>query len=287
MIHTLKNGELTVLINTHGAELISVSDRSGHEFIWQGEEWKKHAPILFPICGQLLEGKYVYNGIEYKMRKHGFTRDSEFEVISASDNSITLELSSNDETRALYPFEFKLTARYELDGDKLDFHATIENTGMHILPYMFGWHPAFTLGGSREIGSFYVTLPEKKSLTWHKLQHECFVDPFYTSYPIKSGKYYLNEDEIYKNDTMIFSSVPHTVKLAGGAQKHSVTLSYSDNLPYLAIWKSPTANARFICLEPWSNIPADGETAENFDTRVMQRLAVGKSEKYSYSVKFE
>ncbi len=287
MIYTLKNESITAEINTAGAELISLKNTLGHEYIWQGEEWKRHAPLLFPICGQLLNGKYTYKGREYQMRSHGFTRDSEFTVIAESDTSVTLELTENDETLAVYPFSFKLTVKYEINGSRLDFSTLIENTGKHIMPYMFGWHPAFTLGGNQEIGSFYVTFPEKKALTWHPLQHTSFVNPFYTSYPIKSYKYYLNEEEIYKNDTLIFSSVPHTVKLAGGRQSRTVTLSYSDNLPYLAIWKYPSSKARYICLEPWSNIPSDGETPENFDSRVMSRLSAGACEEYKYSAVFD
>ncbi|MCT2885398.1 aldose 1-epimerase family protein, partial [Lentilactobacillus parabuchneri] len=45
---TLKNQYLTVLINELGAELTSVKDSEGIEYIWQADPtyWKRHAPIL-------------------------------------------------------------------------------------------------------------------------------------------------------------------------------------------------------------------------------------------------
>ncbi len=287
MIYTLKNENISVQIDSMGAELISVRSNSAYEYIWQGEQWKGHAPLLFPLCGKLLDDKYTYHGKEYRLQKHGFARRSEFSLVNKSDTEVTLSLSSSDETLAVYPFEFKLSASYKIDGTRLEFKLSIDNLGKHIMPYMFGWHPAFTLGGTKEINSFYVSFPEKKSLTWHTLQHGAFVNPFYSSYPLKAGKYYLNEEEIYKNDTMIFKGASNTVKLAGGSSKRTVTLSYSENIPYFCIWKYPSADARYICLEPWSNIPADGETPENFDSRQMSRLSAGESEDYTFSVIFE
>lgn len=287
MIHTLKNNKIEVKINTIGAELTSVTSSAGYEYIWQGKEWKKHAPVLFPICGALLDGKYVYRGREYSLEKHGFAKLYEFEPIAQSDTSLTLTLSSNENTLSVYPFDFTLTAKYEIKESSLIATYTVTNRGGQIMPYMFGWHPAFTLGGNRDIGSFYVTFDGKKQLSRHTLQNGPFINPFYESYPLKNERYYLNEEEIYANDTMIFKDVPSCVRLAGGYQKRSVTLSYSSNLPYLCIWKYPSSDARYICLEPWSDIPSDGTTPENFLSRTMSRLNPSESEDYVYTVTFK
>lgn len=287
MIYTLKNDKLTVEVNSFGAELSSVKSNAGYEYIWQGSEWKKHAPVLFPICGGLLDNKFSYKGREYPMEKHGFARVTEFEMAEATDTSLTFVLKNDAQTLAIYPFEFILTAKYTLDENRLTATYTVENSGMQVLPYMFGWHPAFTLGGSSEIGSFYVDFGGKKQLNRHTLQNGPFINPFYTAYPLNNSRYYLNEEEIYANDTMIFRDVPNTVKLAGGHQRHTITLSYSDNLPYLCIWKAPTSDARYICLEPWSGIPSDGETEENFLSRQMSRLSPSEKENYVYTVTFD
>lgn len=287
MIYTIKNDKIEVQINTLGAELTSAISSDGYEFIWQGKEWNKHSPVLFPICGALLDGKYTFKGRNYLLGKHGFARDKEFTVKEANDTSVTLELISDSDTMQVYPFEFKLTAYFEIRGNSLEARFTVENCGKQIMPYMFGWHPAFTLGGTRDISSFYVSFEGKKQLTRHTLQHGAFVNPFYTSYPLKAGKYYLNEEEIYSNDTMIFKDIPSVVKLAGGYQKRTVTLSYSNNLPYLCIWKAPVSEARYICIEPWSDVPSDGETAENFLSRQMSRISPSDTVDYCYTVTFD
>jgi galactose mutarotase-like enzyme len=287
MIYTLKNDKIEVKVNSLGAELTSVISHFGHEYVWQGEHWKKHAPVLFPLCGALLDGKYVFNTREYSLGKHGFAKSYEFEAVEVSETSLTLVLEENSETLAVYPFQFALTAHFAIDGNKLKVIFTVKNTGKQILPYMFGWHPAFTLPGSAPIDSFYVDFGEARELSRHTLQNGPFINPFYTTYPIKDGKYYLNEEEIYANDTMIFKDAPRTVKLAGGAQKRKITLEYSDNLPYLCIWKFPDSGARYVCLEPWSDVPSDGETPENFVSRPMSRISRDESADYEYTVTFE
>ena len=287
MIYTLKNDQLEVKVNSFGAELTSVVSSSGFEYIWQGSEWNKHSPVLFPICGALLEGKYVYKSREYRLDKHGFARNTEFELEEASDTSLTLTLTSNEETLALYPFEFVLTARFTIEENRLFVVFNVANTGKLILPYMFGWHPAFNLPGNAPIGSDYVDVGNRRELSRHSLQNGPFINPFYMSYPIKNGRYYLNEEEIYANDTMIFKDAPKTVTLAGGSQKRKIKLEYSDNLSYFCVWKYPSASARYICLEPWSDVPSDGETPENFLSRPMSRLSPSDSADYTYTVTFE
>ena len=287
MIYTLKNDKLEVKVNSLGAELISVVSSEGFEYIWQGHHWPKHSPVLFPICGALLDGKYVFNAREYEIGKHGFAKSYDFTAKEVSDTVLTLALSSNEETLAIYPFEFVLTARFAIEDNTLSVVFTVENDSKLIMPYMFGWHPAFTLGGDAPINTFYVDFGDKKELSRHTLQNGPFINPFYTSYPLNGGKYYLNEEEIYANDTMIFKDAPKKVVLAGGEQERKLTLEYSDNLSYLCIWKFPSSEARYVCLEPWSDVPSDGETPENFLSRPMSRISPKETADYEYTLIFE
>ena len=80
-MYTIENEFLRVSAEDDGAQLSSVElKESGKEFLWQGDPsvWYGRAPVLFPIIGQLLDGKYRYNGREYEMPKHGFARHSVF-----------------------------------------------------------------------------------------------------------------------------------------------------------------------------------------------------------------
>ena len=53
-METLHNELLTVEVSDLGAELQSIKDDEGKEYLWQGDDryWGRRSPILFPIvCG--------------------------------------------------------------------------------------------------------------------------------------------------------------------------------------------------------------------------------------------
>lgn len=289
-ICSIKNEHYTISVSTLGAELVSVKGADGFEYIWQNNAdfWDSHAPILFPVCGRLKEQKYTYKGEEYPMSPHGFIKDMEFAVASKEGGHIIMTYSSTAESRKIYPFDFNVIANYELRGKEIIFSFKITNTGKEAMPYMFGWHPGFTLptDSGVDINDYRLELGTKE-LTWHPLQNGPFVNPNSESYPIPDGAYHLNEDEIYKNDTMIFTGHKNELRMLADGQPYALEFAWSENLPYLCIWKSDSNAAKFICLEPWSAVPADGVAPESFDTRKMNRLAGGKSEIYTYKVKLD
>lgn len=288
MNYEIKSGSLTVTVSDRGAELRSVKGYDGHEYIWCADEryWGDSAPVLFPICGRILDNKYTAGGKEYAMKSHGFAKKCVFEVVKQGESSIRMRLTPNEVSKAEYPFDFELTADFEVKDNSLDVSFTVKNTGNVTLPYMLGWHPGFSLEGDGDIGNFVLDFDGKDSLIWHPLQNGPFVCPEGQEYALTNQRYALNEEEIYANDTMIFVGTGDKTRLSSPDAKHSLEFSWSKNLPYFCIWKDDNSEARFICLEPWSGVPADGITPENFDERVMSRLAKEEAETYCYNVKF-
>ena len=105
----LQNQFITACINEAGAELKSLV-YNGTEYIWEGrpEVWNSSCPLLFPICGGLKDDKYLYNGKEYTLQKHGFVRAAEFEVERADDTYAIFCIKSTSETKKCYPFDYEL-----------------------------------------------------------------------------------------------------------------------------------------------------------------------------------
>lgn len=111
----LENESLRASIHPMGAELHSLySNGSGLEYIWNGNAdiWPRHSPVLFPIVGGLLQDSFLYKDKKYSLAKHGFARDSEFELESSSTDSASFILKSTEETLKSYPFHFLLRIRY-------------------------------------------------------------------------------------------------------------------------------------------------------------------------------
>ncbi|MBQ8880376.1 MAG: hypothetical protein IJY69_06030 [Clostridia bacterium] len=285
MIYEIICGDISAKINTLGAELISLK-KNGTEYMWDADKryWDSSAPVLFPVCGRLLDQSYTYKGKEYKMDPHGFAPNSEFSPTRVEKNRLTLSLCSDENTKKIYPFDFELIADFELEDD-LAVTFTVRNTGDDVLPYMMGWHPGFYLHGDGEINSFSLKFNAGETLLWYPLQNGCFVRPYGEDYAAPNGTYQLSEDEIYSNDTMIFCGTGGKALLSSPDTKYGLEISYSENLPYFCIWKETDSKARFICLEPWSDVPAGGDVPECFDDRRMSRLPSGDSSDYSYRVR--
>ena len=117
----LASDKLSVKISTLGAEIISAV-KDGKEKIWEGNPdiWSGHAPVLFPICGGLKDDKFIFEGKEYILEKHGFARHREFEIESAEKEKAVFLLKDDEKTLESYPFHFEFRVKYALDGERIN-----------------------------------------------------------------------------------------------------------------------------------------------------------------------
>lgn len=157
---TLKNTALTLNISLHGAELTSIRDSFGREFLWQADPafWKRHSPVLFPIVGSLWDKHFRVNGREYEMGQHGFARDMDFRLVSERDDEMWFELNSSPETLAKYPYKFTLRIGYRLEANKIHVMWEVSGDDSQTMWFQIGAHPAFYLprfvyGGSAACAS--------------------------------------------------------------------------------------------------------------------------------------
>lgn len=157
---TLKNTALTLNISLHGAELTSIRDSFGREFLWQADPafWKRHSPVLFPIVGSLWNKHFRVNGREYEMGQHGFARDMDFRLVSEREDEMWFELKSSPETLAKYPYKFTLRIGYRLEANKIHVMWEVSGDDSQTMWFQIGAHPAFYLprfvyGGSAACAS--------------------------------------------------------------------------------------------------------------------------------------
>ena len=117
MTCTLKNELLTVEIDALGAQLCSVKNGAGIEYIWKADPavWNRHAPLLFPVIGRLRDGRYTVHGETCHIGSHGFARDSVFTVAEVNDTRavFTLTVLRGSET---FEVEVALTALDDMEG---------------------------------------------------------------------------------------------------------------------------------------------------------------------------
>ena len=145
---TIHNEFLTLTVDTHGAEAVSLKNAAGEEMLWQADPavWKRHAPILFPWTGKLPGGTFEVDGKTYKGGQHGFARDMEHTLLKAEGDTIQLELHSDDAIKAeRFPFDFVLTSTFRLDGKTVHHTLAVSNPGSGELRFGIGYHPAFNI----------------------------------------------------------------------------------------------------------------------------------------------
>ena len=284
MIHTISDGKYTVKINSTGAELISaVCD--GFDIIWEGKEfWLKHAPLLFPVCGRLKDKTYTVGGETYHMDIHGFIKFREFELVENTGTKLVLKNSGDDETRALYPFDYTFVAQYELIDGKVICKTKVTNDSDKTMPFMFGWHHAFAFPSSvKVLEDFTFDFGKESLIDYPGSSISCPEKP--TPAPsriaLDGGKYKLDTEYLYDTDTVILSDMGNGVTMTDGGD-YTLKLTWSQNLKYLCMWKIPDNAARYLCIEPWSNSARGVENKENFDLRDMIRLLPNDSEEFFY-----
>ncbi len=274
-VHIIENSRLRVTVSSHGAELCSIYDKKAErEVIWNADPscWNRHAPVLFPFVGKVTEGFYTYEGQKYPMGQHGFARDREFVLAETGESFIRHCLSSDEESRRVYPFDFQLEIVHKLNENCVTVEWKVINSGNKTLYYSIGGHPGFCV--KQNVGSRLV-FPGQKTL------QRAAIDPktagvdveHLETLQLKDGVYVV-EEHTFDRDALIFDhGQVKEVSLEEADKTRLVTLRCPDALS-VGIWSPVGKQAPFICLEPWigrcDNSGFRGELREKFDVQSLE-----------------
>jgi galactose mutarotase-like enzyme len=251
MIVTISNTTLTATINTLGAELISLV-KNNKNYIWNIDEtyWDKTSPVLFPIVGRLKNDSYSFNGKTYQLPRHGFARNMEFSFDKKSDYQVIFELNETEETKAIYPFSFKLLMAYTLMENELVIEYFVRNQSDEVLPFSIGAHPAFAI--SENFENYSLEFNAADTFETHHLENESFIGKT-TLVDTKNNAIALNY-ALFEKDALVFKQLNSNEVTLKNNDKAILKVNY-DHFPYLGIWTKQ--NAPFLCIEPWCGL-ADG-----------------------------
>ena len=270
---TLKNQYLTAKIAEVGAELKSLM-RDGVEFMYEGrpEVWNYSAPMVFPICGGLRDGKFIYEGKEYFLQKHGFVRTALFSVTSATDTEAVFTIESSEATKAVYPFDFVLRVVFTLDGAALRVKYEVENTGEKTMYFSIGSHEAYKTEGGIE--RFDVVFDEPLTLT--KTVIEQGITGNKTVPVLKNSAVYPLYESAFINDALVFQNIPaRAATLRDRQTGRGVRVEFPD-MKNMLLWHVP--DAPYMCIEPWSGMPDSVDTDGRIENKLdITALEAGKN----------
>jgi len=243
---TISNSTLKASIKHAGAELFSIKDTQGNEYIWEGNPdfWGKHSPVLFPIVGTLKNNTYKIDEKEYHLPRHGFARDMEFSLIEKTENKAVFSLKSSEETLEKYPFEFELQLIYTLNESSLNLEYKVINNGNKKMPFSIGAHPAIALPNNFE--NYAFQFEKEENLKYYLLEND-LISSKTKVLETKNNLVPLNY-ELFKNDALIFKTLESKSLTILNDSKPYVKVDFKD-FPSLGIWTKE--NAPFVCIEPW------------------------------------
>jgi galactose mutarotase-like enzyme len=254
----LNNGQVEASIHEKGAELQALrSISTGINYMWTGDPayWGKFSPVLFPIVGQLHDNKYLYNGKEHSLPRHGFARDRVFKAEQISDTAAVFTLTDDAESHAVYPFAFRLQVFYTLKSNQLIVRYLVNNTGKNDLLFSLGAHPAFVVplqvnGVQSAYEDYSLEFNRSTVLQRWKLTDGLLTNAS-TTIALENHSLPLNT-ALFKEDAMVMKGMPdNSIRLGCSKHQHGILFSWQ-NFPFFGIWAAP--GAPFVCLEPWSGI---------------------------------
>jgi galactose mutarotase-like enzyme len=280
---SITSGALTAAIDPLGAELMSLTDAEGRELMTAADpaHWGGHAPILFPIVGRLNGDVLRVDGREYPMRQHGFARRSTFEVVEASATRVLFRLTDSDETRAMYPFAFRLDVAFSVEGARLSIEVGIANPGDALLPTSFGFHPAFAwplpYGAPREAHRIVFESDEPAAIK--RLEGGLIAAD--RASPL-DGRALALADALFADDALIWFA-PQSQRVTYGVEGAPRLEIACPDTPFLGVWSQPGAS--FVCVEPWhGHADPAGFTGEFRDKPGVFEIAPGGEKRIGMSV---
>ena len=253
-IQTKKSGAELTSIQYEGKEMLfqgaQVLDKNGNVF------WKRQAPILFPIVGQIKNSTTQIEGKNYEMSQHGFARDMDFEEISKTENEHHYVLKYNQETLKKYPYKFELHVIYEVNENTLTVTYQVKNIDNKTIYFGLGGHPAFNCDYSND--EYEIIFPEKEEKIEFLKLKDGLIDTEKAENILKDNKICLKEDT-FDNDAVIMKNIKSNKVVLQNHKINQKILEFDfSGFPYLALWSKK--GAPFVCIEPWQN------TADRIDS---------------------
>lgn len=269
MLITIQNKALSLTVDTLGAQMMSLKSTDGCQYLWQGDPqyWGDRAPVLFPFIARLYRDAYRLNGKRYEMKIHGFAAASEFAVKAQGEDHLTLRLENTQDTYGVYPCVFALDITYRLVDTTVEVSYCISNRDAQTMHFGIGGHPGFCvpLEPGEQFADYRLIfgercVPDRIGFTDDLLLSGCD-----KPYPLKDGNEIPLSHDLFDEDAIVLQNMAKKVTLCGKG-KRSVTVAYPD-MPYLGIWHWPKTDAPYVCIEPWTSLPARQDVEEEFSCK--------------------
>lgn len=287
----ISNGKLTAAVDSYGAELRSLRKaETGEEYMWCADPafWGKVSPNLFPFIGMLKNGEYRYGGETYKMTKHGFARDMEFQLMSHEAAEVWFALEANEAAKQMYPFDFRLEIGYRLEDMRIKVLWRVENLSEEEMYFSIGGHPAFKcpLADEDKREDYFLQFDEQECIRCTIIGEDGLVGNQSVVYELEKGLLSVKK-ELFERDAMVMEdNQVHKISLLTPQKEPYIRVEF--DTPVVAVWTPATVEAAFVCIEPWYGLCDSADFEGTLEERKWgQRLQPGKRFAADYTISIE
>lgn len=293
---TLTAGHARAVLYPHRGGLLSELSLAGNgstrrkilwlpdDFSLTGNSWPGGgAPLLFPFAGRVFhQGKpfvYTYRDQVFSMPLHGFAYTMPWHIVATGSDYTLLQLEATAQTRAVYPFEFALQARYSLVPRRLTLDVQVQHRGPEAspMPVAIGWHPyfctTFCTTNFQAVPELHTSARQEISVLKHGAAGQ--------AQPIGAQRNGPISQPGLANLILAELAEPKA-KLVDAAGRDGIVISWQPHelCRYLVLWsRDPLV---FFCVEPWMGLP---DAVHNGQGVVW--LEAGQSLKLSFAVSTE
>lgn len=282
MRHCSARAEVSLL----GGELRAWHD-SGHDLLWNADArwWPRSSPVLFPIVGRLRAGRTTIGGKPFAMAVHGFAASQAFGVRAQSSHRVELGFSSNETTRAAYPFEFDLSVAYYLHDGGLEVRLRVTNTGACELPYALGLHPGFRWPFAADSAAGHAIVFERdESPLVPSITANGLLSTAPRGLPLAGRRLGLDA-ALFAHDALCFLDA-RSNEVRFEAPSRAAIVIRADNFSHWALWSKP--GAPLLCIEAWTGHgDPEGFSGELADKPSMRQLAPGLASEHRVNLQFQ
>ena len=251
----LENEYLRASIASLGAELQSLVHKEANiEHMWSGDAayWPKFSPVLFPVVGLLKDETYYYKEKSYRLPRHGFAREKEFQAQQVSETEALFTLTEDEKTLDVYPFQFILRLRYRLNALSLSCTYEVENPGPDELLFSIGAHPAFAVPfiNGMNYSDYHLAFNKPEQLVRWKLA-DSHLNGVTEQLPTAGERLRLTHDLFYEDAIVLKNLQSNVISITSDKLDRGIHFHFN-NFPFFGIWAAK--DAAFVCLEPWCGV---------------------------------
>jgi aldose 1-epimerase len=248
-------------------------------------------PVLFPFPGRIRDGRFSFDGREYRVPKidgtgnglHGLVFDLPWEVLQSTNQRLEARIcvcrGEREETRmGVWPAECELIIVYEIFSDRLACRFVVRNMDRFLpLPCGLGFHPYFRIPiGNGSSSACAVTLPA--GCVWELDSRLIPTGKRMTASGLESlrtGQLFSDLDLDHVFGDLFFEDGGCTASIRDEGTGKTLWMKFSDIFRCCVVFTPP--HRKSICMEPYTCLPDPFSLEERGMETGLRILAPGES----------